>query len=320
MKAHGRPSVGFTRLDLANWLVSRDNPLTARVTVNRIWQRYFGVGLVETENDFGAQSKPPSHPELLDWLAAEFMESGWDVKALHRLIVSSATYRQSSNQRKELAAVDPHNRLLGRQARLRLEAETVRDVLLGTSGLLSTKIGGPSVFPYQPPGVMETRRSPIPWVMSAGADRHRRGMYTHFWRTSPNPFLMTFDAPPSDSSCTRRHRSNTPLQALMLLNDPMFVECARGLAERTLKESSPNDTDRTRYVLRLCLAREPTGHETGVVNQLLTQQRSEFRNDVDAARKLVGASIPVGSELIDRAAWTAVARVLLNLDEVITRE
>ena len=202
-----------TRLDLAHWLVSDKHPLTARVTVNRIWQRYFGVGLVATENDFGTQGERPTHPKLLDWLADEFRQSGWSIKHIHRLIVSSATYRQSSHERPEYAELDPANKLLARQRRLRLPAENVRDALLSVSGLLSRKVGGPSVFPYQPDGGMEVRRSPRKWEMSSGADRYRRGLYTHFWRTSPHPFLTTFDAPLSDVTCTRRSRSNTPLQA-----------------------------------------------------------------------------------------------------------
>ncbi len=309
-----------TRLDLARWLVDRSNPLPARVTVNRLWQRYFGAGLVETENDFGTQGKPPTHPELLDWLAAEFMGRGWSLKAMHRLLVTSATYRQASHQRKDLAAVDPHNRLLARQLRLRLEAEIVGDSLLAASGLLAVKIGGPSVFPYQPPGVMETRRSPFPWLLSAGTDRYRRGLYTHFWRTSPHPFLLAFDAPKADTSCTRRHRSNTPLQALMLLNDPMFLECARGLAARIAAQEAPaGDAARTRHAFRLCLAREPSPAEQDILHDLLTEQRQSFRADLQAAQKLAG-NLPPGADVVEHAAWTAVARVLFNLDEMITRE
>ena len=326
-----------TRLDLARWLVAPENPLTARVTVNRVWQQYFGRGLVETENDFGTQGSPPTHPELLDWLASEFMNPtpttqahglrpvggatlGWSMKHLHRLIVTSAAYRQSSRHRPELAAIDPKNQWLARQTRPRLEAEVVRDVLLSTSGLLSSKIGGPSVFPYQPPGVMETRRSVFPWVQSAGADRHRRTLYTHFWRTSPHPFLMAFDAPKSDTACTRRHHSNTSLQALMLLNDPMFVDCARGLAARVLKEGPTDDTGRTRYAFRTCVAREPTVAEHKILNDFLAQQAASFRADPKAARGLAGADVPAGSDVAQRAAWTALARVLFNLDEVIVRE
>ena len=207
------------RLDLARWLVDRRNPLTARVTVNRVWQHYFGKGLVATDNDFGTQGSPPTHPELLDWLATEFMERGWSQKKLHRLIVTSATYRQDSRHRPDLAAVDPENHWLGRQQRLRLEAEVIRDEALTASGLLNPKIGGPSVFPPQPEGASKLGQIQREWVASEGPDRYRRGMYTYFWRSSPHPGLMVFDAPDSTTSCTRRNRSNTPLQALTLLND-----------------------------------------------------------------------------------------------------
>jgi hypothetical protein len=323
-----------TRLDLARWLVAPANPLTARVTVNRVWLRHFGAGLVETENDFGKQGSPPTHPELLDWLAGEFMGPsplllspqgrgvgvrGWSFKALHRLIVRSAAYRQSSHQRPGLAARDPHNRLLARQARFRLEAEVLRDVGLAAGGLLSTQVGGPSVFPYQPPGVMESRRSVVPWVVSPGADRYRRGMYTHFWRVSPHPFLIAFDAPKSITACTRRERSNTPLQALMLLNDPTIVDCSRGLAARVLGVAD-DDASRIRHAFRLCLAREPTPREYDQLHQLLDRQREEFTADPLAARQLAGVSGPAGAGVEQRAAWTAVARVLLNLDEFLTRE
>lgn len=306
-----------TRLDLGRWLVARDNPLTARVAVNRVWQPYFGKGLVETESDFGTQGSPPSHPELLDWLAAEFMERGWSQKSLHRLIVTSSTYRQTSQARADLAAVDPKNRLLARQTRLRLEAEIVRDVMLASSGLLSSKMGGPSVFPHQPSGVMETRRSPVPWVVSSGPDRHRRTLYTHFWRTSPHPFLMAFDAPKSDIACTRRHQSNTPLQALMLLNDPMFLECARALAVRLEREGPTETAERCRHAFRLCLARDPSPAEHRVLLELFAQQVVDLRSDPAAARRLAG---PDATDAADRAAWTVLARVLLNLDEIIVRE
>ncbi len=309
-----------TRLDLAQWLVAADHPLTARVTVNRVWQRYFGIGIVETENDFGKQGSTPTHPELLDWLAGEFMARGWSMKELHRLIVKSSTYRQASRVREDLATRDPRNLLLARQNRLRLEAEIVRDLMLASSGLLAAKVGGPSVFPYQPAGVMELRRSPRPWVVSAGADRYRRGMYTHLWRTSPHPFLMTFDAPKTDAACTRRHRSNTPLQALVLLNDPEFVDCARALAGRILKEAPANVDERIRHAFRLCLARQPTMEEQRVLQKLLEQQMAEFQADPPAAQRLLETSSAAGSHAVERAAWTALARVLLNLDEFITRE
>lgn len=310
------PAANANRLDLARWLTSPGNPLTARVLVNRVWQRYFGIGLVETENDFGKQGSPPSHPELLDWLASEFMARGWSLKELHGLIVRSATYRQSSQHRPDLTARDPRNLLLARQNRLRLDAEVIRDVTLASSGRLAVKVGGPSVFPYQPPGVMEVRRSPRPWVVSAGGDRYRRGLYTHYWRTSPHPFMATFDAPRSDAACTRRQRSNTPLQALVLLNDPEFVDNARALAGRVLRDAT-GDVERMQHAYLLCVGRRPTTAEQRLLQSVLEEQVSEFSNDAAAARLLVGHD---DRDLARRAAWIAVARVLLNLDEFITRE
>ena len=285
--------------------------------MNRIWQRYFGVGLVATENDFGTQGERPTHPKLLDWLADELRQSGWSIKHIHRLIVSSATYRQSSHERPEYAELDPANKLLARQRRLRLPAENVRDALLSVSGLLSRKVGGPSVFPYQPDGVMKVRRSPRKWEMSSGADRYRRGLYTHFWRTSPHPFLTTFDAPLSDVTCTRRSRSNTPLQALMLLNDPEFLEAARAFARRILSESP--DAARVSYAFRVAFGREPNATERESIERFLHLQLEAFADDPDAAAELT-AGAATDPDVREWAAWTAVARVLLNLDEFITRE
>ena len=262
-----------SRLDLARWLVAPNHPLTSRVFVNRVWEHYFGMGLVPTEDNFGLSGEPPSQPELLDWLAAEFIARGWSLKALHRLIVGSATYRQSSHSRPELAGVDPSNRLLARQSRLRLEAEAIRDCALSVSGLLSRKIGGPSVFPYQPDGIMKGRADRGVWVESPGADRYRRGMYTHFWRLTPHPFLRLFDAPDATAACTRRIRSNTPLQALTLLNDPTFTECARALADRLRNDVPEGDRERVRHGFRLCLGREPTADEIRKVERYLDDQR-----------------------------------------------
>ena len=230
------------RLDLAKWIVDPKNPLTARVTVNRMWQAYFGLGLVETENDFGTQGTPPSHPELLDWLASEFMARGWDMKAMHKLIVCSATYRQASKARPDLATLDPRNRLLARQNRLRLEAELVRDSALTASGLLTPTVGGPSVFPPQPQGVYAFTQVPREWKAADGPDRYRRGMYTFFWRSAPHPGLTVFDAPDATSACTRRNRSDTPLQALTLLNDQAFFECARGWRPASSRKAGPATT------------------------------------------------------------------------------
>jgi mono/diheme cytochrome c family protein len=308
----------YDRLDLARWLVDRNNPLTARVTVNRFWGRFFGVGLVETDNDFGTQGTPPSHPELLDWLASEFRDTGWGVKSMHRLIVTSATYRQSSHARPELAGVDPRNRLLARQNRLRLEAEPVRDAALAVSGLLNPKVGGPSVFPPQPRGVYSFTQVPKNWVASTGPDRFRRGMYTFFWRSAPHPGLVVFDAPDGTASCTRRNRSNTPLQALTLLNDQAFTECARAFADRVLRECK-GDEQRIGHAFRLALGRQPKHREREILGRLLRQQRDSLALDPGEARALV-PDLPKGADAAQHAAWTMVARVLLNVDEFITRE
>jgi mono/diheme cytochrome c family protein len=308
------------RLDLARWLVDPKNPLTPRVTVNRFWQHYFGTGLVETENDFGTQGTPPTHPELLDYLAGEFIRCGWSVKAMQRLIVTSATYRQSSRARPDLAGKDPRNKLLARQTRLRLEAETVRDAALAASGLLSGKVGGPSVFPPQPEGVFAFTQIPRVWQANTGPDRYRRGLYTYFWRSAPHPALTVFDAPDSTTTCTRRNRSNTPLQALTLLNDQAFVEFAQGLARRVLRETPAGDAGRIRFAFHLCLARSPSAREEGLLRRLFDRQLAEFRAQPKEAEPLVPARLPPRTDRAQLAAWTVVARVLLNLDEFITRE
>jgi len=289
-----------TRLDFARWLVSSENPLTPRVAMNRDWQKFFGRGLVETEDDFGTQGTPPTHPELLDWLAIEFRRD-WDTKRMHRCIATSSTYRQSSTSRSDLAAVDPQNKLLGRQSRLRLDAEIVRDVALTASGLLTRRLGGPSVFPPQPEGVFDFTQDPKPWKAATGGDRYRRGMYTHFWRSSPYPMLLAFDAPSGNVTCTRRIRSNTPLQSLTLANDQAFFECAQAMAERVFGDAPPNDPGRARHAFRLCLSRDPTAVESMQLSALA------------AAEQAVAPDSPA-------AAWTRVCRVLLNLDETITRE
>jgi hypothetical protein len=278
------------RLDLARWIVRPDNPLLARVIANRVWQQYFGRGLVETENDFGIQGTAPTHPELLDWLATEFLRT-WSLKHIHRLIVSSATYRQSSKARPGLESIDPNNKLLARQNRLRLDAEVVRDVCLTASGLLNAKLGGPSVFPPQPAGVMTLGQVKRDWKPSSGGDRYRRGMYTFFWRATPHPGLMVFDSADGFSTCTRRIRSNTPLQALTLLNDEAFYECAHALAQRIAREGPDDDAQRVDYGFQLCLSRKPSADER---ERLL--------------------------DLMRTTDWPTTARVLLNLDETITRE
>jgi hypothetical protein len=309
----------YDRLDLAKWIVDPKNPLTPRVTVNRLWQAYFGLGLVETENDFGVQGTPPSHPELLDWLASEFVERGWSLKSMHKLIVCSATYRQASKARPELADVDSRNRLLARQNRLRLEAEAVRDAALTASGLLNPAVGGPSVFPPQPPGVYAFTQVPRDWKASDGPDRFRRGMYTFFWRSAPHPALTVFDAPDAGTACTRRNRSDTPLQALTLLNDQAYFEFAQGLASRTLEEAQGDD-DRLAHAFRLCVARTPNDRERAILARLLEKERAAFAKSPDEAKKQPPAELPKGVDAAEFAAWTAVARAVLNLDEFITRE
>ncbi len=270
----------FNRLDLARWIVSRENPLTARVLVNRVWQHYFGRGIVETDNDFGYQGSPPSHPELLDWLAVEFMDRGWSLKELHRLIVTSQTYRQTSEDRPDLKEKDPNNYLLARQRRLRLDAEIVRDVGLAASGLLSKKMGGPPVYPPIPSGVMSQGQVKRDWKVSEGEDRFRRGLYTFVYRATPPPSLNVFDAPDGISTCTRRIRSNTPLQALTLMNDAAFFEFAVALQKVI-------DRDGIEVAFRQCVSRPPSHDELTVLKRLDS---------------------------------LSAARVLLNLDETVTRE
>ncbi len=312
-------SESITRLDLARWLVDETNPLTPRVTVNRIWQRYFGIGIVETENDFGTQGTLPSHPELLDWLASEFVGKGWSLKQVHRLIVTSATYRQASHHRAELSTRDPRNRLLARQSRVRLEAEIIRDSGLAVSGLLARELGGPSVFPPQPAGVGQQTQVDRQWQADKGTNRYRRGLYTHFWRAAPHPGLVLFDAPDSTMTCTRRNRSNTPLQALTLLNDEAFGEMARALAARVLREA---DTlpERVRRAYQLTLAREPDGDETEYLQGFVTDMVEDFGNNARDAAEFSRSDETLDDDVALLAAWTAAGRVLMNLDEFITRE
>jgi mono/diheme cytochrome c family protein len=312
----------LTRLDLARWIVAPDNPLTARVAVNWVWQKFFGRGIVATPEDFGTQGDRPSHPELFDWLASEFVRRGWDLKELHFLIVTSATYRQSSAGSPELRDRDPLNVLLARQSRLRLEAEVVRDVSLAAGGLLAPRVGGPSVRPPQPAGISElTYAGGASWPESTGADRYRRGLYTWFQRTSPYPMLMTFDSPDSNVCTVRRERSNTPLQALTLLNDPVFVECARGLARRVLADRAGQpECARVRYAVRLCLGRDPTPAERERLLRLLDDLRKQAAEKPADAAALPGGPPSENVTVAEAAAWVPLARVLLNLDEFVTRE
>jgi hypothetical protein len=311
-----------TRLDLARWIVDPENPLTARVLTNWIWHHYFGRGLVATLEDFGTQGERPSHPELLDYLATELIRQHWSFKELHRRIVTSATYRQSSRHRPELIARDPLNRLLARQSRLRLEAEVLRDNALAVSGLLFRAVGGPSVKPPQPAGISElTYAGTAKWVESKGSDRHRRGLYTWFQRTSPYPMLMTFDAPDSNLSCVRREKSNTPLQALTLLNDAVFVECSQALARRILAETPGLDSARRlELAFRRCLARPPSASEQEKLLHLYRDLLSLTRGSPQDAARLLGSNSPAEAEPANAAAWVAMARTLMNLDEFVTRE
>ena len=313
----------LTRLDLAKWLMSLENPLPARVTVNRIWQEYFGRGLVVTSENFGTQGEKPSHPQLLDWLATEFIENGWSFKKLHKLIVMSATYRQASDTRPELLKQDPSNTLLARQSRLRLPAELIRDSALGVSGLLYGAVGGPSVQLPLPEGVQDLLFRAGEFVDfndGEGKNLYRRGLYIHFQRTVPYPFLQNFDAPETSTAQCRRERSNTPLQSLNLLNDPVFFGAAQGLAARILREAPGTDfAERLDYAYQLCLSRKPKSWEQEKMLGYYTQQGQMLDNDPQAVASL----FPVVLEGADRrelAAWVGVSRILLNLDEFITRE
>jgi hypothetical protein len=313
-----------TRLDLARWLVRDDNPLTPRVVVNRVWMQYFGRGLVETESDFGMQGTSPSHPELLDYLAAEFVERGWSLKRLHRAIVLSATYRQASRYRPELQEADPGNVLLARQQRLRLAAETVRDAALSASGLLAPALGGPTVRPPQPEGVYAFTQNAQSWIASTGADRYRRALYTTFIRSAPYPLFTTFDAPNFSTACTSRPRSNTPLQALTLANDEAFLEFAQAFAARLWREVPTADEtgDRARITraFAVCMAREPSAKEADAVLAYLRRQQASFSADSAAAQAAAPGNRLPQLTPADAAAWSAVARALLNADEFVTRE
>ena len=331
MKPREEKTAMADRLDLARWLVSPDNPLTSRVTVNHIWRQLFGRGIVASVNDFGVRGEKPSHPELLDWLAAEFAgkseisnlksQMNWSRKALIKLIVTSATYRQMSRHRPELFDVDPQNSLLARQNRLRVEAEIVRDLSLDVAGLLSKKIGGPSVFPLLPAGITDlSYAGNFKWTNSTGGDEHRRGMYTFFKRTAPHPNLTTFDCPDANLTCVERRASNTPLQALITLNNESFVEASQAFAKRLLSESFADDAARLNHAFRLCLTRVPSESERSQLTGLLASNRDFYKAHQDEAKKLLGHTTVSGSSPDETAAWIATARILLNLDEFITRE
>ncbi len=316
-----------TRLTFAEWLADRSSPTTARSIVNRVWQAYFGTGIVATAENFGTQSEPPSHPELLDWLAVEFMQRGWSLKRLHHLIVTSATYQQSSRVTPELYERDPYNRLLARGPRFRVDGEIVRDIQLAASGLLNSSVGGPSVFPpapdflFVPPASFTQKR----WKESAGEARYRRALYTFRYRSVPYPMLQVFDAPNGEFSCVRRARSNTPLQALTTLNEPLSLESARALAVRALL-SGGTDEQRLTFAFRRCVARRPSPAETSVLLGLLRKETKRFAEGDLNPWDLLGANpslkplLPRSVTAAQLSGWTAVSRVLLNLDETITKE
>jgi hypothetical protein len=312
-------SAAADRLAFAKWLISPSHPLTARVTVNRLWQELFGRGLVASSENIGVRGELPSHPELLDWLAIELSQTNqWSIKDTLRQIVLSDTYRQSSHIRPEQMERDPQNRLLASQARLRLPAETVRDAILATSGLLNRTVGGPSVKPPQPESVSKEGFD-NKWETSSGADRYRRGLYTFIQRTSPFAQFVTFDFPDSSRACTRRERATTPLQALNLLNDPVFVEAAQSLAARVGNEAPGGDIERLDQAYLLTLARPPRAEESERLLSYLQQQKAVFGSEDAAARELLQNGVADGDPA-ERAAWVALASVLLNLDEFITRE
>ena len=306
------------RLGLAEWLVSEDNPLTARVTVNRYWETLFGHGIVETSEDYGTQGDLPSHPELLDWLATEFMQNNWSMKKIKRLMVTSATYRQSSHASSELVARDPYNKLYARGPRFRVEGEMVHDIALSASGLLSDKMFGPSVMPYQPDGIWDVPYSSDKWVTSEGEDRRRRSIYTYMRRSAPYPSLVTFDAPSREFCTVRRVRTNTPLQALTTLNDPYFVDAARAMAKRMENEGGATPESRIAYGYRLSVSRVPTEGELNGVLDFYNKQLDLYKRDASAAAKLVPSDS--GEHAPELAALTMVANVLLNMDETISKE
>ena len=312
------------RLGLARWLVDDDNPLTARVGVNRAWEQFFGRGLVETSEDFGTRGTPPSHPELLDWLATELVHQEWRMKALHKLIVTSATYRQASAVSPSLLERDPYNRLLARGPRFRMEAEMVRDATLAVSGLLTRRIGGPSVFPPQPEGIWNIPYSNEKWIPSEGEDRYRRGLYVFIRRSATFPSFITFDATSREHCTVRRVRTNTPLQALTTLNDEAFFEAAKALTARILRETPSNGDDaqisRANYAFRLVLTRKPTRDEVDRVIASYGRQLERFRKDPAAAAQVIKGYPVEGADSVEQAAWTLVANALLNLDEALTKE
>jgi hypothetical protein len=315
--------VANNRLAFAKWLVDAENPLTARVMVNRIWQMIYGVGLVKTVEDFGSQGEPPSHPEMLDWMAVELRESGWDLKALQKQIVLSATYRQESRAPQELVARDPENRLLARGPRVRLPAETVRDQALAVSGLLVEKVGGPSVKPYQPAGLWKELTGGADYVADKGEGLYRRSLYTFWKRTSPPPGMMNFDAAGRETCIVRENRTNTPLQALNLMNDVTYLEASRKMAERMLKEGGSDTAARIGYGFRLATSRLPRDAERDVLLAHYRAQLDFYQTDKEAAAKFLQQGESARDESLaagEVAAMASVASLILNLDETITKQ
>jgi hypothetical protein len=312
------------RLGVAAWLVDPENPLTARVAVNRFWAALFGSGIVLTQEDFGVMGQPPTHPELLDWLAVRFREDlKWDVKALLKLMMTSATYRQSSKQTPELLAGDPTNRYLTRAPRLRLEAEAVRDQALALSGLLSPKMFGQSVYPPQPDGLWQAAfNGQRTYPTSTGEDRYRRGLYTFWRRTTPYPSMAAFDAPSREQCTVRRIHTSTPIQALVTLNDPVYVEASQALARRIVREGGATVEERATWALKLCLTRPGMPDEVKGIVDLYNGELANYRKDAAAAHAMATeplGPLPAGADAADLAAWTVVSNVLLNLDGVLTK-
>jgi hypothetical protein len=310
------------RLDLARWLVDRTNPLTARVAVNRLWQMLLGVGLVKTVDDFGAQGEPPSHPDLLDWLASDYIANGWDTKALVKTIVTSATYRQSSKVTPALAQRDPENQLLARGPRLRLSAEMIRDQALAAAGLLVERLGGPSVMPYQPDGLWKELAG-VDYAQDHGESLYRRSMYTFWKRTVAPPTMITFDAAGRETCTVRETRTNTPLQALTLLNEVTFVECSRQLAQRAMIEGGATPEERIAHAFRLAVVRPAEAAELDILVKGFQDHLAHYRAHHEAALKLLSSGESRREERLDvaeLAAFTAVAAVVLNLDETVTKE
>lgn len=315
------PKTTPDRLDFANWLMDPKNPLTGRVLANQVWQHLFGQALVSTTNDFGVRGEEPTHPELLDHLATRYRQLGWSRKAIIKSIVMSATYRQSSKHRPELVETDPQNKLLHRQNRFRVEAEIIRDIFLAAPGSLSKKVGGPSVFPPMPSDVAAlSYANNFKWKTSGGEDRSRRGMYTFFKRTSPYPNLITFDCPDANTTTVERRTSNTPLMALTTLNNMVFVESAQAMARRVLSEQHASDADRITRAFRLCVARLPSQGEIDAYQELLAASRSFYKDNPEPAKKLVGPKPPTNTPLPEVAAWVATSRIMMNMDEFVTRE